>query len=110
MAWQLWASPTGKGRWSALAMGNRSAANPMYQATVSHNREREHDPQPRVHDIQLQRGAVEFGDGADQAQAKAVAGCRAAAFCTIEAVRQMRQVGLFVARSVVLHRETRAAF
>jgi hypothetical protein len=54
-------------------MGNRSAANPMYQATVSHNREREHDPQPRLHDIQLQRGAVELGDGADQAQAKAVA-------------------------------------
>src|ERR1700680_1777149 len=87
------ASPPGKGRVSALAMGNRSAANPMYQATVSHNREREHDPQPRLHDIQLQRGAVELGDGADQAQAKAVARRGAAAFSTIAAVRSMRQGG-----------------
>jgi hypothetical protein len=91
-------------------MGNRSAANPIYQATVSHDRKREHDPQPRRHNIQLQRGAVELGDGADQAQAKAVARRGAAAFSTIEAVRQMRQVGRCHARSVILHRETRAGF
>jgi hypothetical protein len=53
---------------------------------------------------------VELGDRADQAEAKAVARRRAAAFSTIEAVGQTRQVGPRNARSVILDRETRAGF
>src|SRR5882757_2185632 len=49
------------------------------------SREREVDPQPGFHDVQVQRGAVELGDRADQAEAKAVARRGAAAFSTIEA-------------------------
>ena len=53
---------------------------------------------------------MELGDRADQAKAEAVARSGAALFAPVEAVRQMRQVGLRDTRSVVLNREARAGF
>jgi hypothetical protein len=62
---------------------------------------------PRSRRDQAQFGTVELGDGANQAQPQAVSRRRPAAFATIEAIGQARQVGLRHGRSVILDQQQR---
>src|SRR5882762_10477623 len=77
---------------------------------VLNSRKQKADPQPWLHGVHAQPGAMQVGDSADQAKAEPVSRGRAAAFSAVEAVRKARQVGRPHARSIILDRKKDAGF